>query len=88
MRVGRVEPVGRLAVSYSTSAAQLKDFCKKHRLVQLTMHCGHRGRATAALECGIPKTKIKLCGGLSSNAVEDYLHPIEPGMDFSRRVLQ
>ena len=40
----RVEPVGRLAVGYSTSATQLKDFCMH------TMHSGHRGAATAALE--------------------------------------
>ena len=87
-RDGRMELNGQLAVSYCTCALQLREFCRKNGLEQLTMHSGRRGGATAALECGILKDQIKLCGGWSLNSVDNYLHPVEPGIDFSRIVLK
>ena len=84
---GKVEPLRQLPGGYSTSATQLKQFCVNNRIDNLTLHSGRRRAATQAKACGVERSKIKLCGGWSSSAVDKYFHPVRPGLDFSRRVL-
>ena len=75
------------ACGLQSCATQLKQFCVRNRINQLTLHSGRREAATQALACGVSRSKIKLCGGWSSAAVDEYFHPVRLGVDSSRRVL-
>ena len=63
-------------------AAQLKDFCLRNEIPVLTLHSGHRGGVTLAVECGIDKMTIKKVGNWSSEAVDDYFMPKRAGVSF------
>ena len=59
---GRVAKIGHENVSYSASAAQLKRFCLRNDIPNLTMHSGRRGGVNVAVEMGLPRNKIQAVG--------------------------
>ena len=85
---GRVAKIGHENVSYSASAAQLKRFCLRNDIPNLTMHSGRRGGVTVAVEMGLPRNKIQAVGNWSSGAVDGYYHPLEPGVEFTKGLLR
>ena len=52
------------------------------------MHSGRRGTVTAPLEKRVPRTSIILCGGWTSNTVDEYFHPERLGVKFSKMILR
>ena len=77
-----------LYLGYSSSALQLKRFCLTNNIPQLTMHSGRGGAATVAMDMGIKRTKIQVCGNCSSSAVDGYFYPVELGVEYTKKVLQ
>ena len=84
---GRVVKIGHKFVGYSASAMQLKRFCMINGIPVLTLHSGRRGGATVAMEIGMTKTKIQVVGNWSSNTVDGYFYPLNPGVDFMEGLL-
>lgn len=74
-------------VGYSSSALQLQRFCLTNNIPQLTMHSGRRGVASVAMEMGIERTKIQVCGNWLSNAIDDYFYPVKSGVEYTKKVL-
>ena len=69
---GRAVKIGHKCVSYSASASQLKRFCVKNDIPDLTMHSGRRGGVTVAVEIGMARNMIQAVGNWSSGAVYVY----------------
>ena len=84
---GRVVKIGHKFVSYNTSALQLKMFCIKNDIPNLTMHSGRCGGVTAAVEMGMARNVIQAVGNWTSGAVDTYYHPFEPGIEFTEGLL-
>ena len=84
----RVVKIGHKYVSYSVSALQLKRFCVKNDIPNLTMHSGRRGGVTDAVEMGMARNMIQAVGNWTSGAVDSYYHPLEPGVEFTEGVLR
>ena len=84
----RIEKIGHQFVGYSASAMQLKRFFIANSIPVLTMHSGKRGSATVEMEMGMTKTKIQVVSNWSSNAVDGYFYPLEPGVEFMEGLLQ
>ena len=74
-------------VSFSAAYDDLRKLSEKLGLGKLTLHSGRIGGATAGVEAGVNKEYLRLCGGWSSEAINDYIRPKEPGMVFSKAVL-
>ena len=74
-------------VSFSAAYDDLGKLSEKLGLGKLTLHSGRIGGATAGVEAGVNKEYLRLCGGWTSEAINDYIRPKEPGMVFSRAVL-
>ena len=85
---GRVVKIGHEFVSYNASALQLKMFCIKNDIPNLTMHSGRRGGMTAAVEMGMARNVIQAVGNWTSGAVDSYYHWLEPGVEFMEGLLQ
>ena len=85
---GRVVKIGHEYVSYSASAVQLKRFCVKNDIPDLTMHRGRRGGVTVAVEMGMARNMIQAVGNWFSGAVDSYYHPLEPGVEFMEGLLR
>ena len=85
---GRVVKIGHKNISYSASAAQLKRFCMRNDIPNLTMQSGRRGGVTVAVEMGLARNKIQAVGNWFSGAVDGYYHPLEPGVEFTERLLR
>ena len=85
---GKVVKIGHEYVSYSASAVQLKRFCVKNDIPDLTMHSGRRGGVTVAVEMGMARNMIQAVGNWSSGAVDGYYHPLEPGVEFTEGLLR
>ena len=85
---GRVVKIGREFVSYNASALQLKMFCIKNDIPNLTMHSSRRGGMTAAVEMGMARNVIQAVGNWTSGAVDTYYHPLEPGIEFTEGLLR
>ena len=79
--------IGHKYVSYSVSEVQLKRFCVKNDIPDLTMHSGRRGGVTVAVEMGMARNMIQAVGNWSSGAVDGYYHPLEPGVEFTEGLL-
>ena len=75
-------------VSYSTVAEQLKAWCRRECIPDLTLHAGRRGGCTLAVEVGLDKLSIQKIGNWSSNVVEDYFQPRRAGIGFTRRAVR
>ena len=75
------------SVSFSAAYDDLKRVSEKLALGKLTLHSGRIGGATAGIEAGVNKEYLRLCGGWTSEAINDYIRPEEPGMVFSKAVL-
>ena len=84
---GRVVKIGHEFVSYNASALQLKMFCIKNDIPNLTMHSGRCGDVTAAVEMGMARNVIQAVGNWTSGAVDTYYHPLEPGIEFTEGLL-
>ena len=69
-------------------AAQLKKWCRRDRVPDLTLHTGRRGGCTLAVAVGLDKMTIKRIGEWSSDAVDDYFQPKKAGIGFTRRALR
>ena len=79
---------GKRPVSYSTMADDLKAWCRKECIPELTLHSGRRGGCTLAVEIGLDKMTVQKIGNWSSNAVEDYYQPSRVGVGFTRRAVR
>ena len=85
---GRVVAQGGNSISYSSSAAQLRQFCVRNRIPALTLHSGRRGGVTAAVEAGISKMEIQAVGNWSSDCVNNYFCPKRAGLTFTSRIIK
>ena len=84
----RVAKIGHKYVGYSASVAQLRRFCMINDISVLTMHSGRRVVVTVAVEMGMARNMIQVVGNWSSNAVDGYFYPLEPGVEFMEGLLQ
>ena len=76
---------GERWVSYGMVARQLNEFCLRNDIPVLTMHSGHRGGVTLAVDCGIDKMTIKKIGEWSFDAVDGYFLLKRAGVEFTSR---
>ena len=84
---GKVVAQGEYSISYSSSAAQLRQFCIKNKIPVLTLHSGRRGGVTAAVEAGLSKMEIQALGNWSSDTVNKYFCPKRVGVTCSSKIL-
>ena len=85
---GKVVAQVKRPVGYGTVAAQLKKWCRREQVPDLTLHSGRRGGCTLAVAVGLDKMTIKKIGDWSSDAVKEYFQPKQAGIGFTRRALR